>query len=282
MYSWQAGKVMPRDDYLAKLDSLARFYNSQIIAHVGYTLTTLILFVTLYFGLLADIVSWQLPFGRIILFAVLLIAFILFPFLGKFWSGFDYLSRLTPLYHFARMKYYTALTEIVWDHMGLTRSGDTHFETLQTRAESLSILHAIMKLFEAWLYVSLRRSSNDPEFQLNKKELKSNEEEQANPESKSLDRQYEACTISVNSYLEKSPPKPIQVFSLKGYVEKGGTMGVSYHAWQTRLLLMAYRFKLREYSKIPEPRAEKGKRSLTDPRLLCLQVAELFRPYVSL
>jgi hypothetical protein len=257
---------MSSDEYLAKLDSLARFYNSQMIAHVGYLLTTFVLYVSAFSVALGNYGDPPLRIGLFFLgFAV----YNSLAFLEAFWSRLRVMSLFTPLYHYARMRYYFVLAEAVWLHMGLKlpKSNPT-YRLLRVRANKLGIENAVVSWFEARLYVSLCRSKVDPGFELNEKELELIEADKSNHQLRLFDEQYREGKMPVDEYLEKRPPRPIQVFSLEGYIRKVRRLGNSYETrfLLNRLLLMAYRHMLKAHSK---------KDTLIDR-----EIAKLFQPFI--
>jgi hypothetical protein len=258
---------MPRDEYLTKLDSLARFYNSQMIAHVGYLLTTLVFFVSV-FSVLGD---WMPSLWRLPLFFVLLIAFLLYPFPAQSWGTLRYLSYLTPVFHYARMRYYMVLTEAVWLHMGLkTPDSDPDYRLLRARANKLGVESAVITWFEARLYVSLSRWKVSSQFELKKEELKLIEAEKDDPQLRLLDEQLREGKLSVDEYLKRRPLRPVAIFRLEGYIKTVGTLGRSYEGgflqMQNRLLLLAYRHMLKAHS--------------TKGTLWDAEIYALFQPFV--
>lgn len=156
------------------LDSLARFYNSQITVRVGYLVSSFVALIAV-FALtkewLASLVAYAaetvltIPLSQIstIWIETLVLGidacFFLVYIFGKFHFCFRYLL--------GRMQYYQALSEIVWDHMGITPSTRSmyHVELLRQRAvgeKGIGINEAILSLFEARLSVSIwhRKHSN--------------------------------------------------------------------------------------------------------------------------
>jgi hypothetical protein len=156
------------DAYLRLLDSLARFYNSEITAHVGYAATVTVsvlaallafssLVIQLRYGLsnlLRNWVPWITSF-----WVVVLVVFVVAFFLTVF--SLAPLQYLSLRYLFGRTQYYVALSQIVFEHMGLesrlmSREQDLFLKTLQAKAVGTphGIEGGVISLFEARLFVS--------------------------------------------------------------------------------------------------------------------------------
>ena len=146
------------------MDSLARFYNSEFIAHIGYQVATLGLAVALsptIVSIIADtIVFFYSAIPKVyatwivvVIYAVLFLVW----FTGCFPYSFRYLH--------GRSQYYAAISEIIWDHMGML-AGSTDKRTTELRnrlfgmeqwskREELGMPAGIQVLFEAYLYFSI-------------------------------------------------------------------------------------------------------------------------------
>jgi hypothetical protein len=133
------------DEYIRLLDSLARFYNSEVTVHVGYLLTLAVVFFTLL-TLVSQRLTQGLPLWEFIEYVIL--AF----------SGLCVLMYPVFRYAVARYFYYSALSEIVWQHMGLQGHETKWLDALKTRATRSGtregIHQSIMTMFEARLYIS--------------------------------------------------------------------------------------------------------------------------------
>jgi hypothetical protein len=150
---------MPASDYRHMLDAMARFYNSQIIVHVGYLLTT----AALYLGSLAvleRVLDDFLGAGPVAVCSLIALGFLL---------GFALVQVKLPYppfipYLLGRTQLYQCLSEVVWDHMGITGADTQHFQRLKERVfretptrNPVGLQEAIINAFEARLYVSLCR-----------------------------------------------------------------------------------------------------------------------------
>jgi len=146
------------DAYLRRLDSLARYYNSQTTAHVGYliSVTGFLLGTSLAFS--ASVVLWtgnyqeriglNDGFLRVIVPLVLFVALALWA-LGRFTFSLKYLL--------GGVQYNIVLSFIVFEHMGLQRQIDSnHVKMLRIRADrsDKGIEVALRSLFEARLFAS--------------------------------------------------------------------------------------------------------------------------------
>jgi hypothetical protein len=167
--SYDGDRVL--DQYTRLLDSLARFYNSQISAHVGYTITVSAAVVGTAWALISSIVlrpeqialrlgpisapeSWSIAFDLIIRVMALAIVFAGVP--TFFLVGF---SRFSFEYLYGRTQYYIALSEIVSNHIGLKTQGawrSAYAERWRKKALSYEagIENAIICQFEANLFLS--------------------------------------------------------------------------------------------------------------------------------
>ena len=151
------------DDYYRCLDSLGRFYNSEFIAHIGYQVATFGLAVALsptIISIIADtIVFFYSAIPKVyatwiaaVIYAVLFLVW----FTGCFRYSFRYLH--------GRSQYYAAISEIIWDHMGMlaestgkrtTELRDRLFGMGQwSERKALGMPEGIRVLFEAYLYFS--------------------------------------------------------------------------------------------------------------------------------
>jgi hypothetical protein len=150
------------DRYLDMLDSLARFYNSEITAHVGYVISftgaVLAIFLTLLPSVIVNSDKWNayalplsIPLGTLVV--VLVILGVLLYFLAPIpYVSFRYL--------YARLQFYGELSQITWQHMGLSDPippGD-YVTVLRERAKAVGVNRAIEKLFAARLFVSRCKS----------------------------------------------------------------------------------------------------------------------------
>ncbi len=144
-------------EYTRLLDSLARFYNSEITAHVGYELT----FTVGIVAAILAITSMVVELWREALLAMLIIDFVcivVFILLGR-WPCLKYL--------FGRVHYYDELSQSTFEHMGLKTLYIPHSKSHRWRAHEYQlglreraltredgIEGAIIALFLARLYVS--------------------------------------------------------------------------------------------------------------------------------
>ena len=150
--------------YFRNLDSLARFYNSQGTAHVGYLITSVVLYVTIFSIVqptkaLEDLLGY---FGLevhplVASIVVVVIFFLLLPVC--MYLPFSFSFR----YQLARTQFYMELSSIVWEHMGLNRTAE--IEPLRKRAtdEDTEIQGAVMDLLGARLYRYLWISRDERE-----------------------------------------------------------------------------------------------------------------------
>jgi hypothetical protein len=165
----EQAQQLDNGDYLRMLDALGRFYNSQVTQHVGYLITSVLGYVALfslaiqskwiqlpyeYLGFPLDLLGWY----AVLLFVVLGFICVIMPY------------PPFPLYFLSRVQYYIALSEVVWDHMGMTNSDLAHRDELKVRVfqrmtqpkypGTHGLIQAVMSLFEAQLYLSCRPESH--------------------------------------------------------------------------------------------------------------------------
>jgi ribosomal protein L40E len=156
------------DQYLSLLDSLARFYNSQITAHVGYSATVTVGILAVVLTLSSGVIQLRHQLSNLLRNWI--------PCLTSFWIvvflvtvdlvflGLYFLAPLRPVslkYLVGRTQYYIALSQLVFEHMGLEskfrdRKNDPLLKVLRTRAQNApdGIGGAVIRLFEARLFVS--------------------------------------------------------------------------------------------------------------------------------
>lgn len=143
-------------EYIRLLDTLARFYNSQITAHVGYELTATAGLVAVLLGVTSTVVgvckSLLLAMG---IFDLVCLGIF---FVAPFWPCFKYL--------YGRLQYYGELSNVVFEHMGLmtphSRGQGEEWQANESvrrlREMALTNEHGIQgqidKIFRARLYVS--------------------------------------------------------------------------------------------------------------------------------
>jgi len=148
---------MEEVEYTRLLDSLARFYNSEITAHVGYELTVTVGFFAALLGLTSIVLGlcnsiWP---AMLIFDCACLVVF----FLAPLWPCFKYL--------YGRLQYYGELSQATFEHMGLKtpymsqpdgRTWRTQEYVLRLMEKALQnengIEGGIDTLFAARLYVS--------------------------------------------------------------------------------------------------------------------------------
>jgi hypothetical protein len=141
-------------EYRHVLDSLARYYNSQVTAHVGYLLTSIVVYCAI-FSLITNIVvrnldlDWQ---AQVIVAVEVLVVFVCF---GVIYASVRF--PLLPKYFLARTQYFMQLSDVVWNHLGLSSRSEEYFRQLKARALCfpLGIQTSIVRMFEARLYRSL-------------------------------------------------------------------------------------------------------------------------------
>lgn len=144
------------------LDSMARFHNSQITGHVGYFLTSVLGYFAVWsvavFPWMPGWIQNDIALWSAVLAVVVFAIYFVVPL------------PPSPTFFLARIQYYSALSGVVWDHMGLTGSKKDVFYALKHRAyptagndnssDRLGVTTAVTELFEARLYLSLR---DDPQ-----------------------------------------------------------------------------------------------------------------------
>ena len=140
------------------LGVLGSSYDSQATQHVGYLISSVLgyfvpwslVFASRWFSSLPEC----LTFSLVVLFLVLGILY----------------SLCVPVYLLVRVQYYSALSEIVWEHMGLKNSNLWVRKELKTRVFQRAkgkypgthgIVRAIVTLFEARLYLSMRTNETN-------------------------------------------------------------------------------------------------------------------------
>ncbi|HYW01660.1 MAG TPA: hypothetical protein VE862_09330 [Candidatus Acidoferrum sp.] len=163
-------KLSPEEqsEYVRFLDGQARFFNGQVTAHAGYFLTTILGSLAVFnvgnawlVGIVSTVnIAYFSTLVSVIFFGVLVSIFLLgsFPF--------------SPKYFYARLQYYTALSEIVWNHMPYSsqHGKDELFDVLMNRAlgplgddgSRLGVRSAVMEFFEARLYISCKNTGSKP------------------------------------------------------------------------------------------------------------------------
>lgn len=156
---------------MRSLDSVGGLYNSQITVHVGYAITVTAVVVTgllALFSFIEQIIrDWALAcirsdatFLAIVLETIATVPFFISLFVAYFFGYWPWPRFVSFTYLFGRIRYYMALSQLVWEHMGISvGTGDVSvFYTLKERAvgkEGKGIDEAIISLFEARLSVSL-------------------------------------------------------------------------------------------------------------------------------
>lgn len=133
---------LEKGDYIRCLDSLARFYNSQVTVHAGYLLTSVVAFFAVL-SMMLSLVNEDLLQARYLLLLVFGLAWIL---------------AVLFTYFLARLQYYMVLSNIVWAHMGLQGYQPDTVTALKSRAMKTGNMRgvqaSILSMFEAYLYVS--------------------------------------------------------------------------------------------------------------------------------
>jgi hypothetical protein len=167
-------------DYVHLLDNVARFFNSEVLAHVGYYLTVTGLVIVLLanptFGLMRE---WFRPLVAVFLgqqwFSELVTVVLSILSCGLIFALYFFNSFAWPLsfkYLFARTKFYECLSEVVWDHMGLYRANvwslvkSRHSRPVvefKDRAlqDGNGIHGAVIRLLEARIAASIRYRRNE-------------------------------------------------------------------------------------------------------------------------
>jgi len=193
------------DQYIRILDGLARYYNSEHVGHIGYMLTLFAIAITVLFQLyslgrtsLEDmlrtgliIVGSSVPAPELI--KLLAVAPFVCLFIVFFFGPYPFCFR----YQYARTQYYIVLTEVIWNHIGATQAKNTDidqgveadhqdvFKVYKRRADRMGIIEAILKLFEARLYLSICR----------RQKKNSQQEEQIQAQNLALFDAQEVCPI---------------------------------------------------------------------------------------
>jgi len=147
-------------DYIRQLDSLARFYNSQATAHVGYFLTLIVLFCAFFNIIQPTIVEYLRT--RFDSFVSLACVALIFLALLLVWIWIS-LPGFSPRYQLARTQFYMELSQIVWEHMGVNNPGAFELLKERTAGEYSAIQASILSLFEARLYRSLWKKEHERE-----------------------------------------------------------------------------------------------------------------------
>jgi len=153
-------KEVTPDDYFRGLDSLARFYNSQITAHVGYLVSVSAFLGAAFVGVSTSILlrtgSFQFELWSVSVCDGWLrfgIPLILFAFLCTWCTGrFPYSLR----YLLGGVQYNVALSELAFEHMGLKDNDPNRTGMLRRRTERLEggIEESLRSLFDARLFAS--------------------------------------------------------------------------------------------------------------------------------
>ncbi len=154
-----------------QLDSLARYYNSQITTHVGYLLTSSAFVSGSALASLSLILARSLPsdpvWGTIEIVCRAALVDGLIVIVGWFFLGFfPLLGRFLPIvpvsfkYLWGRTQLYEFISQIVWEHMELTiarpleKVSQDYASKLRNRMRREGPYSAIISLFEARLFVS--------------------------------------------------------------------------------------------------------------------------------
>jgi len=151
-------ELLDEDKYLRLLDSLARFYNSEITVHVGYLISMsafviaalLSLFTPVFFR--PDIFDCYVRIATLAVVALIGVTYFFVPL------------RWPPVYSFrylyGQTLYYIVLSRIVWEHMGLNTKCPWKEDSLEHRLRKRAmqgeggVVRAVHSLFEARLFVS--------------------------------------------------------------------------------------------------------------------------------
>jgi hypothetical protein len=147
-------------DYIRKLDSLARFYNSQATAHVGYFLTWIVLYSAVFNIIQPTILEYlHTRFDSLVSLVSVILIFIAL-LIGWIWTP---LPVFSPRYQLARTQYYMELSQIVWEHMAV--NNPKAFDRLRKRTEGeyTSIQASVATLFGARLFRSLWKKKHKDE-----------------------------------------------------------------------------------------------------------------------
>lgn len=133
-------------------DSLARYYNSQLAAHIGYAITSagvvLATFLATWFS-----VAWPFWMKPPVPPWVLVLSVLMWDFLFVYFLG-DFVPYSLP-YFYGRAQYYLALSEIAWLCMGLRYSPNAkEGGAIKARTVELGLINAVLSVFQARLFVS--------------------------------------------------------------------------------------------------------------------------------
>lgn len=164
-----------RDEYFERLDSWARFYNSQLTAHVGYLVSVFAFVGAASLGFSTSVLlrndKYESILGVIQVqdalvrygIPVILVALFFFWLLSTRKFCFRYLL--------GGVQYYVVMSYIVFEHMGLTDNDGRRTALLRDRAVRMpsgilrgrpgGIQRALLSLFEARLFVSKCREQRD-------------------------------------------------------------------------------------------------------------------------
>ncbi|MGO9644912.1 MAG: hypothetical protein ACLPY5_09220 [Candidatus Bathyarchaeia archaeon] len=172
------------DDYVRVVDGLARFFNSQNASHAGYLLTMVVIYLV-YSNIVMSSFSWVdntvVKYSNSHYIWPITAACLLF-------GGF-FVLVYTFRWGIARLQYYIALSEVALDHLPYTASFsaehmERYYEALKERAigqspsseildtSRLGVRNAILRLFEARLYLSCKLEKNPKDLELNAEEQK--------------------------------------------------------------------------------------------------------------
>jgi hypothetical protein len=137
-------------DYLRRLDSLARFYNSQATAHIGYLITSIVIYCAI-FNIFQPVQTLKELLKINTYVATDVIVTIVFFVIFVLWAYMPFSSY----YQLGRTQFYMELSQIVWEHMKV--NNPAVFDPFRKRAtaEDMAIQYAVMTLLEARLYRSL-------------------------------------------------------------------------------------------------------------------------------
>lgn len=154
------------DEYLRLLDSLARYYNSQITVHAGYLLTSIALIFTV-FAIIKDSLQDAVQVGLLWVFkaipsyASFLVTLLLFAILLTFFLVVPFPYPVCFKYFLGRTQLYICLSEVVWEHMGITGVTSVYLKEMRERVfrqkpdgTPIGIRLATLTAFEARLYIS--------------------------------------------------------------------------------------------------------------------------------
>jgi hypothetical protein len=163
------------DEYLRLLDSVARYYNSQIIVHAGYLLTSVALIFAVFAiirdslqNAVQDSLMWIFKF--VPPYVPFLITLLLFTILLTFFVVAPFQYPVCFKYFLGRTQLYICLSDVVWEHMGITGANKEYFNQMKDRVrrvkpsgDPIGIRLATLTAFEARLYISeCVRRENEP------------------------------------------------------------------------------------------------------------------------